>query len=127
MSENGTTIKNNGNDDEEFRQNLLRRDKLAELCLVSQQHAQHETKTVVVEVHRSSSNEKEKKTENSVMVKSSSTSSLVSKSSTASSSLSSAICEEIQRRAQVIMEPIIFYRLFIYLNILEKTCGRRAE
>lgn len=97
LSENGTTIKNNGTEEEcQSIENSSK--KLAELCLVSQQH---ETKTVVVEVHRS--NTEENKTENT-LVKSSSTSSfgsLASRSSNASSSLSSAISQEIQRRSEV--------------------------
>jgi hypothetical protein len=100
LSENGTTIKNNGTEEEcQNVEEATNRSKLAELCLVSQQH---ETKTVVVEVHRSN-NEQEQKTENG-LVKSSSTSSfgsLASRSSTASSSLSSAISQEIQRRSEV--------------------------
>ncbi|XP_008192662.2 harmonin isoform X1 [Tribolium castaneum] len=98
LSENGTTIKNNGTEEECQSIDNASRNKLAELCLVSQQH---ETKTVVVEVHRSNT-EQENKTENT-LVKSSSTSSfgsLASRSSTASSSLSSAICQEIQRRSE---------------------------
>jgi hypothetical protein len=99
LSENGTTIKNNGTEEEcQNVEEATNRSKLAELCLVSQQH---ETKTVVVEVHRSN-NEQEQKTENG-LVKSSSTSSfgsLASRSSTASSSLSSAISQEIQRRSE---------------------------
>ncbi|KRT85145.1 PDZ domain-containing protein, partial [Oryctes borbonicus] len=67
--------------------------KIADICLVSHQH---ETKTVVVEVHRS--DEKEK----TVLAKSpsiNSFNSVTSRNSITSSTLSSAICEEIQRRA----------------------------
>lgn len=84
LSANGTTIKNNGSEEE--------CQKIAELCLV-QQTQQTETKTVVVEVHRSSN--EEQKTEH-ILSKSPSCSSF----SSASSSLSSALCQEIQRRSE---------------------------
>ncbi|GLV35768.1 uncharacterized protein CBL_01080 [Carabus blaptoides fortunei] len=98
LSESGTTIKNNG----ECENNLLEEpraeknvagSKLADICLVSHQH---ETKTVVVEVHRSGVDEKPEQP----LQKSPSSASLASRSSTASSSLSSAITLELQRRTQ---------------------------
>ncbi|XP_022912475.2 harmonin isoform X1 [Onthophagus taurus] len=95
LTDNGTTIKNNGEEDD--HDNTLKRssgNKIADICLVSRQH---ELKTVVVEVHRS--DEKEK----IPLVKSPSIcsfNSVASKCSDVSSSLSSAICEEIQRRAR---------------------------
>lgn len=73
--------------------------------LILQVSQQHETKTVVVEVHRSDVDENNEKS--NILTKSSSASSfssLASKSSNtsiASNSLSSAICLEIQRRMEV--------------------------
>lgn len=101
LSENTSTIKVNSDEcpgDETKAMGTLGRiksNKIADICLVSHQH---ETKTVVVEVHRS--DEKEK----TVLAKSPSIgsfNSVTSRSSTTSSTLSSAICEEIQRRAAV--------------------------
>lgn len=101
LSENTSTIKVNSDEcpgDETKATGTLGRiksNKIADICLVSHQH---ETKTVVVEVHRS--DEKEK----TVLAKSPSIgsfNSVTSRSSTTSSTLSSAICEEIQRRAAV--------------------------
>lgn len=108
LSENGTTIKNNGTVEVECQNNLLEEScaekkiagpKLADICLVSHQH---ETKTVVVEVHRSDMDENEK-TEKPLQKSPSTASftSLASRSSTASSSLSSAITLELQRRTEV--------------------------
>lgn len=104
LSENGTTISNNGSDEcqkIEATMNTLNRtktNKLADICLISQQH---EKKTVVVEVHRSDV-EDVVKPDNSLSktVADSNFNSLASRSST-SSSLSSAIFEEIQRRSEV--------------------------
>ncbi|GJQ84792.1 hypothetical protein Trydic_g21191 [Trypoxylus dichotomus] len=103
LSENTSTIKVNSEEcqDEDAKAgNTLGRgksNKIADICLVSHQH---ETKTVVVEVHRSDEKEKTVLAKspsinsfNSVTSRSSNT------SSTLSSTLSSAICEEIQRRA----------------------------
>lgn len=103
LSENGTTISNNGTDDYqkvEVNSNTLGRNKsnkLADICLISQQQ---EKKTVVVEVHRSDVEDKMK----ADLVKSPSNSSfnsVASRSSACSSSLSSAISQEIQRRSEV--------------------------
>lgn len=82
LSENGTTISNNGAEE--------CKSKIADICLISQQL---EKKTVVVEVHRSDVTDEKGKTEVNV-TKSSSTSSC-------SSSLSSAIALELQRRSEV--------------------------
>ncbi|XP_018570293.1 harmonin isoform X3 [Anoplophora glabripennis] len=100
LSESGTTIKNNGADNLNFDPNT-NNSKITDIRMVSQQH---ETKTVIVEVHRSDVDENNDK--NNILAKSSSASSfssLTSKSSNTSvtsSSLSSAICMEIQRRMQ---------------------------
>lgn len=115
LSENGTTITNNGLEDQcqnlntntltNNNSNTLTRNnanKLADICLVSRQQ---ETKTVVVEVHRSNA-EETKKTE-IPLTKSpsiSSFNSLASRSSDTSNSLSSAISLELQRRSEVIQK-----------------------
>ncbi|KAJ3659498.1 hypothetical protein Zmor_011183 [Zophobas morio] len=88
LSESGTTIKNNGTE-EEFQG----------IQGSSGMDLGQEEKTIMIEVHRSSD---EKKLTNS-LVKSSSTcsfTSLASRSSATSSSLSSAICQELQRRSE---------------------------
>lgn len=100
LSENGTTISNNGA--EECQTKVENKNnsssKLADICLISQQL---EKKTVVVEVHRSDVAEEKNKTEMN-LTKTSSVSSCNSlASSTASSSLSSAIAMELQRRSEV--------------------------
>lgn len=88
LSENGTTISNNGN--EECQSN--KSSKIADICLISQQL---EKKTVVVEVHRSDVSEDKNKTE----INMGNSSSPVG--SSACSSLSSAIAMELQRRSEV--------------------------
>ncbi|KAK9739139.1 PDZ domain [Popillia japonica] len=102
LSDNTSTIKINSEECQNSEEianttnNTLGRNKsnkIADICLVSHQH---ETKTVVVEVHRS--DEKEK----TALAKSPSIgsfNSVTSRCSNTSSTLSSAICEEIQRRA----------------------------
>lgn len=104
MSENGTTIKNNGTAEECQNEADLpspppKPSKLPDITLLQP----HETKTVVVEVHRSDLEDNEKTEE--VLRKSPSTgsfTSLASRSSSAtSSSLSSAITMELQRRSEV--------------------------
>lgn len=104
LSENGTTISNNGTDEcqkIEATMNTLNRsktNKLADICLISQQH---EKKTVVVEVHRSDVEDVAKSESGlSKTAPDSNFNSLASRSST-SSSLSSAIFQEIQRRSEV--------------------------
>lgn len=101
LSENGTTIKNNGSEEcqsfEAFNA-ATKSNKLADICLVSHQH---ETKTVVVEVHRSDLEEKNKNEKLTKSPSISSFTSLASRCSNTSSSLSSAICQEIQRRSEV--------------------------
>lgn len=104
LSDNTSTIKINSEECQNSEEianttnNTLGRNKsnkIADICLVSHQH---ETKTVVVEVHRS--DEKEK----TALAKSPSIgsfNSVTSRCSNTSSTLSSAICEEIQRRAAV--------------------------
>ncbi|XP_019876324.2 harmonin isoform X2 [Aethina tumida] len=100
LSENGTTIKNNGSE-EEFYESTRDMKTFTEQ---PHQPQPPEMKTVVVEVHRS--DEEKSKVENNqhnILMKSASVSSfgsIASRSSTASSSLSSAICQEIQRRSQ---------------------------
>ncbi|KAF2902793.1 hypothetical protein ILUMI_03387, partial [Ignelater luminosus] len=104
LSENGTTITNNGSDEcqnVDNNKNTLTRNKsnkLADICLVSHQQ---ETKTVLVEVHRSNAEESAKTDSN--LNKSPSIcsyNSVTSRSSEASSSLSSAISQELQRRSE---------------------------
>lgn len=104
LSENGTTISNNGSDEcqkIEATMNTLNRtktNKLADICLISQQH---EKKTVVVEVHRSDVEDVIKPDNTlSKTAPDSNFNSLASRSST-SSSLSSALFQEIQRRSEV--------------------------
>lgn len=107
LSENGTTIKNNGSEEKQnFDSNQEKvSSKIADICLVSRQH---ETKTVVVEIHRSDVDDQNKPEQNiSKSSSSNSFSSTTSRSSLASSSLSSAICEEILRRNQVISYTVI--------------------
>ena len=103
LSENGTTIKdNNCQRDKEAESHAggkSKQNKIADICLVSRQH---ETKTVIVEVHRS--DVEEDKNDKKLVVKSpsiSSFNSFTSRASDTSSSLSSAIYEELQRRAAV--------------------------
>lgn len=103
LSETGTTIKNNNSQREKEGGNPAggksKQNKIADICLVSRQH---ETKTVIVEVHRS--DVQEDKNEKKLVVKSpsiSSFNSFTSRTSDTSSSLSSAIYEELQRRAAV--------------------------
>lgn len=102
LSENGTTIKNNGSEEcqnYDIMPSKTMNNKIADIRLVSHQH---ETKTVVVEVHRSDVEERNKI--ESILCKSPSSSSFTSvksRSSNTSSSLSSAICQEIQRRNEV--------------------------
>lgn len=108
LSENGTTIKNNGTEDCQKFDNepCEKSNKIADLCLVSHQH---EMKTVVVEVHRSDIDEKSKI--DSKIVKTPSIDSFTSTSSRtslASSSLSSAICQEILRRSEVSYNYLLF-------------------
>lgn len=97
LSENGTTIKNNGTEEaldcgENFNSKIVNGNNVQ----------QHEMKTVVVEVHRSDIEEKTKtENEHNALAKSSSTSSFGSLISNTSSSFSSAICQEIMRRSQV--------------------------
>lgn len=105
LSENGTTITNNGSDEcqnVDNNKNTLTRNKsnkLADICLVSHQQ---ETKTVVVEVHRSNA-EESAKTDSNLNKNPSicSYNSVTSRSSETSSSLSSAISQELQRRSEV--------------------------
>ncbi|KAJ8939761.1 hypothetical protein NQ318_004175, partial [Aromia moschata] len=99
VSESGTTIKNNGTECPTFENNKSN-SKIADIRMISQQH---ETKTVIVEVHRSDIEEKPEKSTNGHNTPKEDFSSLASKSSNASvtsSSLSSAICTEIQRRME---------------------------
>ncbi|XP_060531155.1 harmonin isoform X2 [Cylas formicarius] len=111
LSESGTTIQNNGaqNDNPDCHNKVSRcnttnnsNNKLADICLISQQH---EMKTVVVEVHRTDTDEPKTNNHNT-LTKSPSTSSFYSVTSKSSctgsvaSSLSSAITQEIQRRSQ---------------------------
>lgn len=74
--------------------NMKSNGKIADICLVSHQH---ETKTVVVEVHRSDVEDRSK----DKLKKSPSLCSYSSLGSSASSSLSSAISQEIRRRSEV--------------------------
>lgn len=113
LSENGTTISNNGAADEcqTKIENKHNNSKLADICLISQQL---EKKTVVVEVHRSDVTEEKNKTDIN-LTKSSSVNSCNSlASSTASSSLSSAIAMELQRRSEVCHQP---FKTIKYLTI----------
>lgn len=102
LSENGTTISNNGsNECQNYDVTPCNSpNKIADIRLVSHQH---ETKTVVVEVHRSDSEEISNKTESQLSKSPSSSSftSVKSRNSNTSSSLSSAISQEIQRRNEV--------------------------
>ncbi|CAH0561329.1 unnamed protein product [Brassicogethes aeneus] len=104
LSENGTTIKNNGDEEEFYETRNFDNQKMSDNIPAP---PMMETKTVVVEVHRSDEDkpkvEKPLQNVHNVLTKSasvSSFSSVASRSSTASSSLSSAICMEIQRRNQ---------------------------
>lgn len=116
LQDNTSTIKVNAEEcqNTEAQTNTLGRNKankIADICLVSHQH---ETKTVVVEVHRS--DEKEK----TALAKSLSVgsfNSVTSRTSNTSSTLSSAICEEIQRRAAVsIITLPIFIITFVFFK-----------
>lgn len=102
LSENGTTISNNGAEECQTNKAIENRNssssKLADICLISQQL---EKKTVVVEVHRSDVAEDKNKTEINLTKTASASSSNSLASSTASSSLSSAIALELQRRSEV--------------------------
>ncbi|XP_039279098.1 PDZ domain-containing protein 7 [Nilaparvata lugens] len=74
------------------------KNKLAEICMVSQQ-TETKTTTVLVEVHQSEEESTQTKCEKAGLVNSSSVSSFTSTSST-TNSLSSAISQELQRRSQ---------------------------
>ncbi|RZF32190.1 hypothetical protein LSTR_LSTR004053 [Laodelphax striatellus] len=74
------------------------KNKLAEICMVSQQ-TETKTTTVLVEVHQSEEESSGCKSEKSGLMNSSSVSSFTSTSST-TNSLSSAISQELQRRSQ---------------------------
>lgn len=117
LSENGTTISHNGSqecENVETNTNTLTRNKsnkLADICLVSHQQ---ETKTVHVEVHRSTEAPDNTKTEmksnivKSPPIPSNNFNSLTSnRSSDSSSSLSSAISQELQRRTEVYLFSIL--------------------
>lgn len=117
LSEKGTTITNNGTaeecqngniHDEERERNKIDANKLAEICMLSQQH--ETTKMVVVDVHRSDL--EDEKTDDSLkkspsIASFSSTASRISSSTT--SSLSSAITLELQRRSEVHSLIIYYY------------------
>lgn len=120
LSENGTTIKNNGTEGcESFDNDTCdKSNKIADICLVSHQH---EMKTVVVEVHRSDVEEKSKLESKIVKTPSiDSFSSSSSRSSIASSSLSSAICQEILRRNEVNYHKVLEHKSykFYYVSFL---------
>lgn len=126
LSENGTTISNNGA--EECQTKVENKNnsssKLADICLISQQL---EKKTVVVEVHRSDVAEEKNKTEMN-LTKTSSVSSCNSlASSTASSSLSSAIAMELQRRSEVSYCNVYGRTVYDYCMILEKEKRRTRQ
>lgn len=115
LSENGTTISNNGAEECQTKVDNKNSpsNKLADICLISQQM---EKKTVVVEVHRSDITEEKNKTETN-LTKSSSMSSCNSlASSTASSSLSSAIAMELQRRSEVCYCHLIKTNIAYFLD-----------
>lgn len=122
LSENGTTIKNNGTDDCEKYGDYScdktdNNSKIADICLVSHQH---EMKTVVVEVHRSD-NEEKAKIESKILKTPSTdsfTSTSSSRSSLASSSLSSAICQEILRRNEVSNSIMMYYYIILYIYVI---------